>query len=390
MPPRQRARGRAAAAAPAAEESSDSEPEQQQQPRQPGTTLFIQTMGGRSSRNKATIAVVWFLATACGLYSISMSGFGGLSSTPATATATAKISEEKRKSSQQLESFSPIGGWSSPHQVDCKSFIDETDEVYKQTSTEPSFMMNIHKPSEDEVSRIIWEKGCWECDHIKAVTKALSQYKNSYFLDIGGNIGMWSLSAAAANYQTVTIEALPDNYRRFCLSVNKNVFHNRTHLLRVAATEQPAAFRFHKSRNNFGGTRVVPIDSNEYILKDDKDIVQGVTVDSLNLPTQQPVVLKLDVEGHELSVLSGANHFLQNSNIVYAMMELRPGLHKDPRWKSIFQVLYSKGLKPYRINYEDETALDIDRLNEWIHFKHPIVRYFDVVWRLSDFVPPDA
>ena len=97
---------------------------------------------------------------------------------------------------------------------------------------------------------------------------------------------MWSLSAAAANYQTVTIEALPDNYRRFCLSVNKNLFHDRTHLLRVAATEQPAAFRFHKARNNFGGTRVVPIDSNEYILKEDKDIVQGVTVDSLNLPTQ--------------------------------------------------------------------------------------------------------
>ena len=91
-PPRRRARGRAAAAAPAAEESSDSEPEQQQQPRQPGTTLFIQTMGGRSSRNKATIAVVWFLATACGLYSISMSGFGGLSSTPATALSNASLS----------------------------------------------------------------------------------------------------------------------------------------------------------------------------------------------------------------------------------------------------------------------------------------------------------
>ncbi len=159
-------------------------------------------------------------------------------------------------------------------------------------------------------------------------------------------------------------------------------------MLRVAATDVPTAFRFHKLRNNFGGTQVVPLDGNEeYNIKDDKDIVQGVTVDSLNLPTHLPVVLKLDVEGHELSVLSGAIHFLHNANIVYAMMELRPGLHTDPRWKSIFQVLYSKGLKPYRINYEDESALDIDRLNEWVHFKHPIVKHFDVVWRLSDFIP---
>lgn len=292
--------------------------------------------------------------------------------------------------SANVESFLPIGGWTSPHQVDCKSFADEPDEVYKQTSTDPSFIMNIHKPSEDGVSRNIWEKGCSECHHVKAVIKALSQYQNSYFLDIGGNIGMWSLSAAAANYQTVTIEALPDNYRRFCLSVNKNAFHNRTHLLRVAATEHPAAFHLQKAHKNFGGTRVVPLDSNEHILKNNKEVVQGVTVDSLNLPTQPPVVLKLDVEGHELSVLSGANQFLQNANIVYAMMELRPGLHKDPRWKSIFQVLHSKGLKPYRINYEDETTLDIDQLSEWIHFKHPAVKYFDVVWRLGDFVPPNA
>lgn len=337
-----------------------------------------------SSRNKVTIAVTWFLMTACGLYLLT--GSRGLSSTAAATGKTAKLLESVEKSyhsSSQNESFN----WTSPHQVDCKSFVDEPDEVYKQTSTEPSFMMNIHKPSIDEVSRIIWEKGCWESDHIKAVSKALAQYQNSYFLDIGGNIGMWSLSAAAANYQTVTIEALPDNYRRFCLSVNKNSFHNRTHLLRVAATDVPTAFRFRKFRNNFGGTRVVPLDSNEDNIKDDKDIVQGVTVDSLNLPTQLPVVLKLDVEGHELSVLSGATHFLQNANIVYAMMELRPGLHTDHRWKSIFQVLYSKGLKPYRINYEDETALDIDQLSEWVHFKHPIVKYFDVVWRLSDFVP---
>jgi len=200
---------------------------------------------------------------------------------------------------------------------------------------------------------------------------------------------MWSLSAAAANYQTVTIEVLPDNYRRFCLSVNKNSFHNRTHLLNIAATEQPAKFRLKMANQNYGGTRVVPVDKYETILKDDEDIVQGVTIDSLNLPTKQPVVVKLDVEGHESSALSGATQFLQHANMVYANMELRPNnLQADPRWKSIFQVLHSKGLKPYRINYEDETPLDIDRLSEWKHFKHPKVQYFDMVWRLNDFIPP--
>ena len=161
----------------------------------------------RSRRNKQLyclspkvtyfIALGSFFTTTCGLYLYFISVvFGGISySTPATVNTSEAEEKSNRNSSQ-------IGGWVSPHQVDCKSFFDEPDEqVYKQS--------NIHKPSEDGVSRHIWEDGCWECDHIKAVLKALSQYENSYFLDIGGNIGMWSLSAAAANYHTVTIEAFP-------------------------------------------------------------------------------------------------------------------------------------------------------------------------------------
>lgn len=286
-----------------------------------------------------------------------------------------------------------IEAWSSPHQIDCKQFAKElhdidpvVDEVFKETLTEPPFIMNIHHPSKDDVSKRIWEDGCWECDHVKTLVKALSHYSGSYFLDIGGNIGMWSLSAAAANYQTFTIEPLPENYVRFCRSVNKNSFHNRTHLINVAATDRPATFRLELSPGNMGGTRVVPVDDG-VDNTDNKNTVHGVTVDSLNLPTNYPVVLKLDVEGHELMALTGATQFIKNADIVYAMMELRPNLKNDSRWNDIFRMLVSKGLKPYRINYDDETPLDVDQLDKWKHFKHPKVRYFDVAWRLSDFTP---
>ena len=60
--------------------------------------------------------------------------------------------------------------------------------------------------------------------------------------------------------------------------------------------------------------------------------------------------------------------------------------HRDSRWKDIFDILTAKGLKPIRLNYEDETPLDVNRLQDWKHFKHPIVRYYDMVWRLDDFV----
>ena len=192
---------------------------------------------------------------------------------------------------------------------------------------------------------------------------------------------MWSLTAAAANYESFTIEALPDNCKRFCKSVEKNSFHNVTHLMNVAATSEAARFRMNVPQGNVGGTRVYPV--GEDTEDGDNGVVMGIPIDSLNLPMNRPVVMKIDVEGHELQALLGATNFLKSANIVYAMMELRPNLHADGRWKGIFELLTSKGLKPFRLNYEDETELDVDRLQDWKHFKHPIVKYYDVAWRLQ-------
>ena len=202
---------------------------------------------------------------------------------------------------------------------------------------------------------------------------------------------MWSLTAAAANHDAFTIEALPANCQRFCKSVAKNDFYNRTRLMNVAATSEPDTFRMNVPPDNAGGTRVYSVGNNTPIIKGvnieaDDLIVKGVPIDSLNLPLNRPVVMKIDVEGHELQALYGAINFLKEANVVYAMMELRTNLHSDKRWKEIFDILSSKGLKPFRLNYEDETELDVERLREWKHFKHPIVKYYDVAWRLDDFV----
>eukprot|EP00804_Cyclotella_cryptica_P006636 CCRYP_008588-RA/>CCRYP_008588-RA protein AED:0.26 eAED:0.22 QI:0/0/0/1/0/0/3/0/154 len=129
-----------------------------------------------------------------------------------------------------------VDAWSWPYETDCKELAKSlhdlnpaVDKVYKKTLTDPSFIMNIYHPSKDGVSKRIWEDGCWECHHIKTLLYPIILA----FLDIGGNIGMWSLSPAAANYRTITIEHLPDNYERFCWSVSKNSFHNRPHLIKL-------------------------------------------------------------------------------------------------------------------------------------------------------------
>jgi len=301
----------------------------------------------------------------------------------------------------------PVLSWQSPHLRDCNEVatIMTSDSNSKTLETEdrfvaqieetlhtPSFLMSIHNPAKDAVSQSIYQNGCWECFHFQDMLSALSAHPNSYFLDVGGNIGMWTLAAAAANHQTFTLEPSRDNYERICETVNRNQFHDRIHLMTIAATSVPATFTLNVPLGNKGGTSDVTvkksttgtgIDSNGEITT-----IQGFPIDSLHLPLDRPVVMKVDVEGHELEAFMGALEFLKSANMVHVAMELRVltacSSEDQQKWKKVFDVLTSNhGLAPYRVdgNY-DLFPLDPNDLSQWRHKKHPKVRYYDVVWKI--------
>ena len=81
----------------------------------------------------------------------------------------------------------------------CSKFLagrESDDGVWAPTSTHPSFTMSIHDPQKDAyISRDISKKGCFECDVLYAAMAALAQEPKSILIDVGGNIGMYSLAS---------------------------------------------------------------------------------------------------------------------------------------------------------------------------------------------------
>ena len=96
--------------------------------------------------------------------------------------------------------------------------------------------------------------------------------------------------------------------QRICKSIGRNSLHNRTHLMHIIASSEPQVFRLDVPQGNIGGTSVVAV-GNDMSNKDvNNHFLKGVTIDSLNLPIDSPVVMKIDAEGHELEVLLGCKY----------------------------------------------------------------------------------
>jgi FkbM family methyltransferase len=128
------------------------------------------------------------------------------------------------------------------------------------------------------------------------------------FLDVGANIGIYTLFAASIMGQSVSIDSFEAHPRTAMLleeNVTLNGLQNSIRIHRVAAGAAPGVVRF-ASKKIFGGENNVIIDNDEERAIE----VPCVRIDDL-LGNRTYAMGKMDIEGFELMALQGAiNHII--------------------------------------------------------------------------------
>jgi FkbM family methyltransferase len=137
--------------------------------------------------------------------------------------------------------------------------------------------------------------GCWlgtfEPDKVRSISAEGKRLNGSQFLDIGANVGFYSLLAASFGARVIAFEPLPRNLNYLDRHVSMNGADVEVRACALSDTDGEA--RFDAQR-----------DSSEGRLSVSGDIVVSVArLDSLDL---QPNYMKIDVEGGEAKVLQGA------------------------------------------------------------------------------------
>ena len=230
--------------------------------------------------------------------------------------------------------------------------IEEKIKKVKASIKDISYDMFVYQ-KEDSVSNGIAENGNYERKHSEEILSALLYYANKknikkndiYVLDIGGNIGWYTLSLGKAGYNIISFEPSKINYyillKSYCLNKDINITVINKGL---DAVEKNDANLYHSDGNQ----------GNAMLVRDFKQsfIEEKITLTKLDnyidyLSSKNVAVMKLDIEGSEGKAIEGGIELITKYHVPFIFMELINHLLKlkGTDLKSFLEIFENNGYK---------------------------------------------
>ncbi len=136
------------------------------------------------------------------------------------------------------------------------------------------------------------------------------------FVDVGANMGSYTvLAGAAVGARVIALEPHPTNFARLKRNIEVNGIESRVTAVNAAAGATPGTLRF-SGESKTTSHLLGPHEEDNLAIS-----VPVTTLDEL-LGNENPTIIKIDVEGYEGAVLSGANATLQKSSLRAVIAEL--------------------------------------------------------------------
>lgn len=211
------------------------------------------------------------------------------------------------------------------------------------------------------------------------------------FLDIGANIGFFSLYVSALSKAQATIIAVEvdeDNCKRIKHNITSNQLENNITLHHAAAGVNIGKANFYFSSVNDHAHSFY--DHGDSYNDDNVEMreVDVITIDSLitSYNECESIVLKIDTEGAEYEVLQGASELLKKHDNLWIVCELHTyGLRKmGHNVEELRQFMNGLGYDAFAFQYNIETKQDF--LPIWIPPKVKIKQNYvtDILFAKKD------
>ncbi|MDF7798959.1 FkbM family methyltransferase [Pontiellaceae bacterium B1224] len=153
------------------------------------------------------------------------------------------------------------------------------------------------------------------------VAELVQARKRVLFLDIGGDIGTYSIAVAKRfellGVDTICFEPIPSSCELIIDNIKRNELGDKVELMEVALMEERQESLKICLNTLAPGSSSVKGEGEEVLVRADR--LDSLLIDRMD--DYQAVVLKIDVEGVEESVLRGASGLLEQGVETYLMVE---------------------------------------------------------------------
>lgn len=262
------------------------------------------------------------------------------------------------------------------------SSFEEKIEVANAKYNNLTFNMYVYKKG-DTVSEIISKYGSWEIVETKFLLLSLDYYYNKtniskkdiYILDIGANIGWYSLVLGIQGYNVLSFEPSRRNYyillKNYCLNQNINLIIINKGL----DTESKNCTLYHPLDNI--GNAIIYYNLNEskkQNYEEEKIILTRLSNYVEFLTSKNVALIKLDVEGSEGKAIEGGIDLIVKYHVPFIFIEWTPRqlILKGTDPKLFLQIFENNG---YKISTKDflskqychiEELLNVHKINIYI------------------------
>ncbi|XP_062593877.1 uncharacterized protein LOC134255377 [Saccostrea cucullata] len=162
----------------------------------------------------------------------------------------------------------------------------------------------------------------------------LENFPSTVFIDIGASIGVTSLRMARNGHDVIAVESDYDNVRGLCMSIAENGATDSVRIVYHSVGEEVMSFNEDKHSENI------------------------ITVDRILTLSNRNLLVKIDTDGSEHSVLLGSKYLLMNKRTRAIVLAWET--HKGQRSGEILLSLFSTwGFMPHAFRGSGAVRLDM-------------------------------
>lgn len=220
----------------------------------------------------------------------------------------------------------------------------------------------IHDTVNDEIiSAEIQKSGTWEPNYLYAVGSVLKLNNDMVFLDLGCNIGVYTILAAQLGHAVIGLDPNKANLRLLTKSLSLGGIKKKVTLLWNAISDVRENVTLSDIIGNIGASFVEP-GSKPNLDSDHK--AYSITLDDLIVLLKgKQVFIKMDIETFELRALKGGKNFFKEVDVQYILMEWLYHRQFDTG-KEIIEIMTKHGLYPH-VNAHHNTKLEPENYRSW-------------------------